>query len=232
MDETQRAIEEGIRRGIESANRGPEFIEWLMAVIRGLRRVRAPAVAIPPEARNARPASPRGRPERSRGVAGAAQGAARLPARSARRSRRCARRSTSCAARTRSSRLRRCFRDRARCRRNELSRFIRAPRPLRRRADLPDPGRVGVRLLQHQRPRHAVRVRCYVHHSSQPSDGPPSATRGPRQQTVVHADAVTARLGATAPGPPRQHDRVHRASCRRARPGSWPLLVRSLACRR
>ena len=32
MDETQRAIEEGIRRGIESADRGPELIDWLMAV--------------------------------------------------------------------------------------------------------------------------------------------------------------------------------------------------------
>ena len=32
MDETQRAIEEGIRRGIESAVRGPELIDWLMAV--------------------------------------------------------------------------------------------------------------------------------------------------------------------------------------------------------
>jgi hypothetical protein len=32
MDETQRAIEEGIRRGIESADRGPELTDGLMAV--------------------------------------------------------------------------------------------------------------------------------------------------------------------------------------------------------
>jgi hypothetical protein len=32
MDETQRAIEEGIRRGLESADRGPELIDWVMAV--------------------------------------------------------------------------------------------------------------------------------------------------------------------------------------------------------
>ena len=32
MDETQRALEEGIRRGIDSADRGPELTDWLMAV--------------------------------------------------------------------------------------------------------------------------------------------------------------------------------------------------------
>jgi hypothetical protein len=32
MDETQRAIEEGICSGIESADRGPELTDWLMAV--------------------------------------------------------------------------------------------------------------------------------------------------------------------------------------------------------
>ena len=61
--------------------------------------------------------------------------------RSARRSRRCARRSTSCDARTRSSRPRRCFS------RPSSTQTVRseplhrgAPRPLRRRADLQDPG--------------------------------------------------------------------------------------------
>src|SRR3954467_6456684 len=46
------------------------------------------------------------------------------PRPSVRRSRRCARRSMSCAARTRSSGRRRCFRDRARRRPSEVSRFI------------------------------------------------------------------------------------------------------------
>ena len=61
---------------------------------------------------------------------------------------RCARRSTSCAARTRSSRPRRCF-SRPSSTQTDRSEPLhrRAPRPLRRRADLPDPGRVGVRLL-------------------------------------------------------------------------------------
>ena len=59
-----------------------------------------------------------------------------------------------------------------------------------------------------------------------------SETPAATAQIVVHADAVTARLGAPAPDRPRRHGCVHQASCRRVRLGSWSLLVRSLACRR
>lgn len=74
------------------------------------------------------------------------------PPLSVRRSRTCARRSSSSGGPTRSSRPRRCF-SRPNSTKTERSERVhrRARRALWGRADLPDPGRVGVRLLP---PRH------------------------------------------------------------------------------
>jgi transposase len=167
MDETQRAIEEGIRRGIESANRGPEFIEWLMAVIRGLRRVRAPAVAIAPEARNARPASPGARPALARR---GGRSAGRCTPTSEEREEIKALRKEIYELRRANEILKAAsvLRDRARCRRNELSRFSDEHR-----------GRFGVEPICRTLGVSASACystsglgtpcesgRCYVHHSS------------------------------------------------------------------
>ncbi len=67
---------------------------------------------------------------------------------SVRRSGGCARRTTSCAARTRSSSRRRCISRRSSTQTERSERVYRsAARALRGRADLPGPGRVGVRVL-------------------------------------------------------------------------------------
>jgi len=74
MDETQRAIEEGIRRGIESAGRGPELADWLMAVGRAGAFLATLALIVPAmqqmrhirEQADAAESRPRLRPTRSR----------------------------------------------------------------------------------------------------------------------------------------------------------------------
>ena len=121
---------------------------------------------------------------------------------SVRRSGRCARRSTSCGARTRSSRPRRCF-SRPSSTQTDRSEPLhrRASRPLRRRADLPGPGRVGVRLLP-ARLRPALSAGGGGRAAARAD---PRAARGQLLRLRLPADVEGAtagrRAGAPLPGP-------------------------------
>ena len=117
--------------------------------------------------------------------------------RSARRSGGCARRTTSCGARTRSSSRRRCFSPRSSTQTDRSEPLHRrASRPLRGRADLPDPGRVGVRLLPaRQRPRSRRRGRGRA-----AARADPRAARGQLLRLRLPADVEGAAAGRRAGG--------------------------------